>query len=300
MTIIDGVCTTRDGVRLYYQQTGLGAPSLIIPNGLAYGHDLARLAASRTVLAYDVRNRGHSDEVRDPVRLEAGIANDVEDLEDLRHHFGLETFDLLGHSYIGVMVILYALRHTDRVRRIVQIGASPPDAGKVYPPELNGRDNTFAAVMAAVAALQADPEPTDPEARCRRFWAALAPLYVFDRRDADRVEAWERCDRPNERRAFAYWTRHVLPSMDALSLTVDTLSAVASPVLVLHGRSDRSAPYGGARDWAAMLPNARLLTVERAAHAPWIEAPDLVFGSIDTFLNGRWPDAAARRSEAPV
>jgi pimeloyl-ACP methyl ester carboxylesterase len=41
-----------------------------------------------------------------------------------------------------------------------------------------------------------------------------------------------------------------------------------------------------------ILPNARLVTVENAAHVPWIEAPEKVFGSIETFLDGAWPEAA--------
>jgi pimeloyl-ACP methyl ester carboxylesterase len=41
-----------------------------------------------------------------------------------------------------------------------------------------------------------------------------------------------------------------------------------------------------------MLPDARLLTVENAAHAPWIEAPDVVQPAIQEFLDGRWPDRA--------
>jgi pimeloyl-ACP methyl ester carboxylesterase len=40
------------------------------------------------------------------------------------------------------------------------------------------------------------------------------------------------------------------------------------------------------------LPNARLLTVTGAGHAPWIEAPDLVFRAIDVFLRGAWPAEA--------
>jgi hypothetical protein len=39
-----------------------------------------------------------------------------------------------------------------------------------------------------------------------------------------------------------------------------------------------------------ILPDARLLTVENAAHVPWVEAPELVFGSIETFLDGAWPE----------
>jgi proline iminopeptidase len=294
MHTTDGMVTMRDGVRIYYRQTGSGLPSLIVPNGILYGADFTRLAAGRTVLAYDLRNRGRSDEVHDVARLEAGIGNDVEDLEDLRRHFDLETITLLGHSYVGAVVVLYALRYSSRVGRIIQMGASPPNGSTTYPPELSGRDDTFAAVMAAVAALQANPEPADLEARCRLVWAALAPLYVFDPHDAHRVVPWGRCDLPNERRAFAYLTRRVFPSLQALSLDAGALSEVRCPVLVLHGRNDRSAPYGGGLDWAALLPDARLLTVERAGHAPWIEAPDLVYGAIETFLRGRWPEAAAR------
>src|SRR5437667_10930358 len=39
--------------------------------------------------------------------------------------------------------------------------------------------------------------------------------------------------------------------------------------LTVHGTKDRSSPYGGGREWALMLPNARLLTIENVAHAPW-------------------------------
>jgi pimeloyl-ACP methyl ester carboxylesterase len=34
-----------------------------------------------------------------------------------------------------------------------------------------------------------------------------------------------------------------------------------------------------------MYPNARLVTVENSAHAPWIEDPRAVVGSIQAFLS---------------
>jgi hypothetical protein len=54
------------------------------------------------------------------------------------------------------------------------------------------------------------------------------------------------------------------------------------------------APYGGGREWAAHLPDARLLTVRNAAHMLWLDAPGTVFPAIERFLKGAWPDAAAR------
>jgi pimeloyl-ACP methyl ester carboxylesterase len=69
---------------------------------------------------------------------------------------------------------------------------------------------------------------------------------------------------------------------------------VQAPVLIVHGDRDRSAPYGGGREWALLFPNARLVTVENAAHAPWIEAPEMAIGSIEAFLDGEWPEAARK------
>jgi pimeloyl-ACP methyl ester carboxylesterase len=81
-----------------------------------------------------------------------------------------------------------------------------------------------------------------------------------------------------------YWMEHIMPSLRQLSISDDDMARVTVPVLTIHGTHDRSAPYGGGREWAARLPNARLVTVERAGHAPWIEAPDAVVSAIDEFL----------------
>ncbi len=86
-----------------------------------------------------------------------------------------------------------------------------------------------------------------------------------------------------------HWIENLLPSIQALELAPDDLAKVKTPVLTIHGTRDRQAPYGSAREWAMLLPDARLLTVENSAHVPWIEAPELVFGSIETFLDGAWP-----------
>jgi pimeloyl-ACP methyl ester carboxylesterase len=91
-----------------------------------------------------------------------------------------------------------------------------------------------------------------------------------------------------------YWMGTILPSIQRLQLGADVLGPVQTPVLTIHGTKDRSAPYGGGREWARLLPNARLVTVDDAGHAPWIEAPEKVFGSISTFLDGAWPAAAQK------
>jgi pimeloyl-ACP methyl ester carboxylesterase len=86
----------------------------------------------------------------------------------------------------------------------------------------------------------------------------------------------------------------VLPSIQTLNLTDADYARATAPVLAIHGRGDRSSPYGGGREWAIRLPNARLVTIANAAHVPWIEDPDTVFDAIGTFLDGAWPASAER------
>jgi proline iminopeptidase len=285
---------TDDGHRLYGRAFGTGDPPLLVPNGLYLQEDFAWLAERRAVVFYDVRNRGRSDTLTGAA-IAQGIHHDVADLDAVRRSFGADRVDVLGHSYIATLPILYAMEFPAHVNRIVQIGPMTPYYGKEYPVELKCEDATFHDVIARLAALEAERAGSDPVEFCRKFWAALRPLYVADAVNAPRVR-WDRCEEPNERAARKYWIESLLPSIQKLNLTDDQLQCVRHPVLVIHGRKDRSSPYGGGLDWARSLANARLLTVATGAHAPWIEAPELVFGAIETFLDGAWPVMADRHT----
>lgn len=288
-----GYVTTDNGIRLFFQTFGDGARRVVIPNGFYLVDDFRHLADGRTLIVYDVRNRGRSDEIVDAAKLSRGIDNDVDDLDAVRRHFGIDRLDAIGHSYIGTVVVLYALKYPDHANRIVQMGAVQPDGRTEYPAHLTAGDAILAEVLGRLAELQKQPQPADPEERCRRFWEVLRTIYVTDPADAWRIN-WSRCDLPNERNALKYANQHIYPSLRRLTLTAQDLAPVTAPILIVHGRRDRSAPYGGGRDWARLLPNARLVTVENGGHAPWIEAPNEVFPSINTFLDGEWPEAAER------
>jgi proline iminopeptidase len=297
MPTSDGYIALGDGVRLYFQTVGSGPKAVIVPNGFHLLDDFQRhfghLGDWRTLIFYDVRNRGRSDTVTDPAKLARGIQQDADDLEAVRRHFGIDHVDLIGHSYIGLMVALYAMKYTAHAGRVVQIGPMQPDAAKQYPAHLTYSDATFAEVMSEIARMMKDRPSGDPEEVCKKFWSVLRAIYVANPADAERIN-WGRCDLPNERSFMRYWTGDILPSIQRLDLAPEETAKAKAPVLIVHGVKDRNAPYGGARDWAMRLPDARLVTVENAAHAPWIEAPELVFGSIKEFLDGVWPEAAEK------
>ncbi|HLK51120.1 MAG TPA: alpha/beta hydrolase [Bryobacteraceae bacterium] len=284
--------TVSDGVRLFCQHVGDHAAALLIPNALYLFEDFRRLAARRTLIFFDLRNRGRSDAVVDPSKLRRGIHEDVDDLDAVRRHFGFDTVDVLGHSYLGLTVTLYAMKYSEHVNRVVQIGPAPPRAGTQYPAHLAGADSVLSDVLGKMGQLYGQTG-ADPRESCRKIWALLRMLYVGDPADAAKLH-WEPCDVPNELNFMRYWNAHVLPSIQQLELGAPDYARVKAPVLTIHGAKDRSAPYGGGREWAMLLPDARLLTIKSAAHVPWIEEPEAVFGAIATFLDGAWPESVEK------
>ncbi len=290
MLSIDGYLTTEDGVKLYFQKLGNGPNAVIIPNSVHMFESFRHLAASRTIIFFDLRNRGRSESISDASKLARGIHNDVDDLEAVRRHFQIDQVDLIGHSYIGLLVILYALKYPDHIHRIVQIGAAQPNAMTQYPPHLTGADATLADFVNKLTQRRKSIEPADAVEGCRNFWGMVRVLMVADPADANKIH-WTPCDYPNEINFMKYWTENLMPSIHALRFD-EEISKVKAPVLTIHGRRDRQGAYGGAREWAMILPDARLVTVDNAAHVPWIESPERVFGAIETFLNGTWPEAA--------
>lgn len=285
--------TVEEGVDLFVQTLGGGPKTVLIPNRIYLFDALKALAGGRTLFFYDPRNRGRSNGISDPSKLERGIHHDVDDLEAIRRHLGMSHVDLIGHSYMGLTVVLYAMKYPDHVGRVVQLGSIAPDPSRQYPAHLTNVDATLGDVMVRLGELQKERQSHDPQEFCRKFWAILRELYVADPADAGRLK-WEPCDLPNELNFLKQWNEHVMPTIQSLNLNADEIAKAKAPVLTINGRKDRSAAYGGGRDWALRLPDARLVTVDNAAHVPWIEDPAKVLGALETFLNGAWPDTAEK------
>lgn len=291
MSYQESYVTTEDGVRLYVQRSGDGQPALVVLNGLFLFDHFQQLAGDRTIIFVDPRSGGRSEAVTDVSRLSQGVHHTVDDVEAIRRHFDLGKIAVLGHSYMGFAAVLYALKYPAHASRVVQIGPMEPRPGVSYPSHLTGADDALHEALVQLGDLMARREFLDPRQFCRLFWSIVLPIYVVNPADTVKLK-WDRCDLPNQLNFMANWMGHLLPSIVRLKLSKDTLAGAALPVLIIHGRTDRSAPYGGAREWALMLPNARLVTVEHAGHAPWIENPQLVFDSVATFLDGVWPEAS--------
>jgi proline iminopeptidase len=282
---------TADGLRIYAEEVGHGLTSVLVPQRIYLREYFEPVTVGQIAVFYDPRNRGLSETVHDAERLSRGILHDMEDLEAVRLHYGLKQTAILTHSYFGIAALLHACANPERVTRMVLIGPPPPDPSRIYPPELRSSDGTLEKFNDDFAALRVRTSSLAAADRCRAIWELLRRLYVADPHMSGALH-WEPCDIANEAGFLPHFMKYVLPSLAANRLSEEALSRISMPILIVHGRKDRSAPYGGALDWARQLPNARLLTIDEAAHVPWIEAPQVVYGAIRTFLAGGWPSGA--------
>ena len=298
----EGFVTTSDGVRLYYRRIGSGAKTLIAPARLFLFEDLRGLGERHTVISYDMRNRGRSDLVLDEAKIT--FEQDVADLEDVRRHFGIERMALMGYSYLGKIVVLYAIRHPERVERIVQFGPVGPAFSTEYRPEyVYADDPVDPAARARLRALRSEQNyhVTHPREYCEEEWSVVhIPTLVGDPSKVDRVRI-DVCDMPNEwpvlqvRHLRAHFEesgmKHVTPP--------EQVRQLETPVLTVHGTRDRNAPYGAGREWSYLLPEGRLLTIEGAGHHAFAEAREPVMPAVLEFLRGAWPAGAVKIGEDP-
>jgi pimeloyl-ACP methyl ester carboxylesterase len=276
-------------VRLHYRTIGNGPDTVLIPAGMYLADDLSPLAAGRTLIFYDMRGRGRSSRVLHGSKL--GLDHDINDLEAVRRHFRISRMSLIGFSYLGAVVVLYAAEHPERVKRTIQMGPMPPRSSAPYMERRPPSALIDAAKVNRLREIESSGSlASDPVGYCEAYWDAYLIMYVGNAAVTDSVAM--PCNLRNEwPQNFSVTLQHImdkLPEWDWRS----RVSAVEAPTLTIHGDADRIAPPGGGREWAAILPNARLLALPGVGHLTWAESRSVFLDAVHLFLDGRWPQGA--------
>jgi pimeloyl-ACP methyl ester carboxylesterase len=286
-----GRVETAPGVSIYFERYGSGPNFVLVPNRLFMPEISSLGRPDRTLILYDMRNRGLSGRVEDTAKLT--IMGDVADVEALRRQFRAEKVSLVGYSYLGLMVALYATRHPQRVERLVQIGAVPRKFGTAYPADqqasADSLDPDGKAAQATWRKL-ADDRTADPAVRCQALSRFVSYLLVGNPANHSKVP--DSCQYANE--SIANTERHLTAHFGDIQkrdFPREPFTKLEQPVLTLHGTLDRNAPYGAGLEWATTFRSGRLITVPGGAHQLWLDDPSIL-ADIDRFLAGSWPERA--------
>ncbi|MGW5740323.1 alpha/beta fold hydrolase [Amycolatopsis sp. NPDC003861] len=273
-----------DGTALAVHLAGAGAepPVVCLPGGPmragAYLGDLGGLTARRRTAVLDLRGTGASERPADPATYRCD--RQIEDVEALRKHLGLDRFALLGHSAGASLAVRYAARYPQRLSRLALIAPSPRAVGFDVPADERRRIMARRAGEPWFAAAAAAYESIAAKTATSADWATFAPFY-YGRWDA--AARQHQSGEPGQRNGAA---ARIYNSTGAFEpeTTRAALAAVTAPVLVLAGDLDWIASPAVADRFAALFPDGRATVLAGAAHYPWLDDAPAFGSAVGGFL----------------
>ena len=283
------------GGELYCREVGQGTPMIVLHGGpdfdIAYLlPELDRLSDKFHLIYYDQRGRGRStDHVKpEDVTLESEMA----DLDQVREHFRLDKVVLLGHSWGTVLALEYALRHPERVSRLVLMDPAPASAADInrFRKERVEKWPALVELRKAIADTTAYKE-ADPDAVVAYYRVHFKPALA-------RSEYYEKLILRMQARFIEEGKEGILKSRAVEDRLVNEtwaspngydlhpkLRGLNIPALVITGDHD-FFPFA-AEHIAQAIPGARLVTLKDCGHFPYLECPAPLRETIDAFFQSK-------------
>jgi len=271
------------GLSIYYEVLGAGAgtPLVLVNGGPGFDHVYMhcsdvweRLEAKRKVVFYDQRGNGRSSELKEG--QSSLLADQIDDLEALRAHLGLEKMDLLGHSWGGYLVMAYAARHPDRIAHLMIVDSAAPKIQdtvflfkNIYPETTSREDGlAFAVELGDDAAISSD---------LREYVSML--FYSQAARDAMMA-------RLSELSYHQKINKAVWNDLQRFDLSPE-LPKFRFPTLVATGRYDFNVAPSVAWGIHNAIPGSEFAVFEKSGHLPYCEESGAFAARIEEFLGKR-------------
>ncbi len=249
-------CTSPDGVTLAYAIDGEGPPLVKAGNWMTHldfdrqspvwRHWVRELSRGLTLIRYDERGCGLSDRQFDDTPT---LDTYVGDLAAVVDSAGLERFALLGLSGGGPTAIAYAVQNPERVSHLVLCGT--------YARGRFRRGDGAAEQSRLLIDLM------------RVGWGGTVPAFrqVFSSTyipsGGEEQKRWY--DDMQQASSSGEMAARLSESRTLIDVS-DIARRLTQPTLVLHALEDRAIPYEEGRRLAALIPDARFVTLETDNH----------------------------------
>jgi len=264
------------GVEIFERRVGNGPPVVVLHGGPGAHHDYLLpgfdlLGEGRMLIYYDQRGGGRSPVGRD---VPVGWREQVADLEALRSVWGLDRLTLAGYSWGGLLAMLYAIEHSQRVERLALVSPAPATraARAVFEERFQAR-TLSPALQAARGELRASGlRERDPAAYQRRLFDFAVAGYFHDPGRVGELTPFRLTERTQKEVWATLGNYDLRPALRALQV----------PAHVVHGDDD-PIPLESARDTAECL-RAGLTVLGDCGHVPHVEAPAEFVAALDPFL----------------
>lgn len=251
------------GNDIFTRTVGEGPPLVVLHGGPGAHHDYLLpqfdgLAQQRTLRYYDQRGGGKSAVKHD---VDCGWREQVTDLLALLDHWNIDRADIVGYSWGGLLAMLFATEHTDRIERIGLVSPAPSNAAArlEFESRFQARMNSAEILKARTELRNSGLLDRDPETYKRRAFELSIAGYFANIDNAKNLTPFRVTARTQE----AAWKS--LGEYDIRS----RLSELDIPALVLHGLHD-PIPLESAEETARLL-GAEFILFENSGHVPHVE-----------------------------
>lgn len=277
-----GTLKSTDGTPIFCRIFGGGKPLLIINGGPGMNsngfEDLARTLSEsgNLVVIYDQRGTGKS-KVDRPNSSNITMDLMVSDIEAIRTQMKFNTWNVLGHSFGGMLASYYAAVHPDAIDKLVlsssggidlellnnrniirdKLSKTQRDSLDYWEARINNGDTTFKARLG----------------RGR----ALAPAYVVNPRYYPTIA--KRLTEGNRTINALVWQDLNRMHFDC----AQKLKTFKKPVLIIQGKQD-IVPEKLAEKAHSVFENSKVVLLENSSHYGWLDAERAYFAEIKEFL----------------
>jgi (E)-2-((N-methylformamido)methylene)succinate hydrolase len=247
----------------YWDGGGEQPPVMLIhgvgADGTSWDQIATALASEFRVLRLDLRGHGHSGHIEGALAL----SDFVQDVVDVLDACAVSAAHVAGFSLGGMIAQNIALRHPERVRRLVLLsavaGRTAEERERVQARLAILREQGVAAITGAAQDRWFTPEfiagnPDLVDRRMRQLQENHAPSY-----------------------AAAY-------TVFSTSDLGDRLHTIRAPTLIATGEHDVGSNTRMARYMQAQIAGSRLEILPRLRHSILVEAPELVTRLLRDFL----------------
>jgi pimeloyl-ACP methyl ester carboxylesterase/AraC-like DNA-binding protein len=249
-------CAATDGTRLAFSLLGEGPPLVKTANWLnhiehdwespLWRHWIDEFTTGRSLIRYDERGNGLSDWNTPDLSFEAF----VDDLECVANCMKLDRFDLLAISQGAAVAVAYAVRHPERVKRLVICN------GYAAGWAVRSDSSEIARREAMVTLTQLGWGASNPAYR-----QLFTNHYIPDA--TPKQMGWfNEMQRLSASADNAVRLQRVLSRIDVREL----LGQVRTPTLIFHSRDDQAVPFTQGEELAAKIPGASFIPLESRNH----------------------------------
>ncbi|KAL1971305.1 hypothetical protein VTN77DRAFT_257 [Rasamsonia byssochlamydoides] len=269
-------------------------PLVVLHGGPGACHDymvpLADLASSIPVILYDQIGNGRSTHYPEKKGDGAFWSVDlfIAELENLLQQLGIsDRFDILGHSWGGMLGAEFAIRQPAGLRRLI-LSNAPADVG-LWREAVNRLRETLPADVQNVLKKCEEEGQTESEEYQDAVMAFMARFVC-------RLDPWpqglqDSADWMVEKDPTVYLTAngpsefYIVGSLKDWSI-VDSLHKIKTPTLLINGRYDE-AQDSVVEPFFRKLDKVTWVTFAESAHMPHWEERKRYMEVVGQFLNGK-------------